>query len=262
MNEIQMIRIDCLQHHPENPRLDLGDLTELTESIRQNGIMQNLTVVAGHMMTKEEYVQAARAEGVSSAIAENGYRQMTTEDKWASDGYTVVIGNRRLEAAKLAGLAEVPCVVSDMDYKTQIATMLMENMQRQDLTVYEQAQGFQMMMDLGYSAQEISEKTGFSETTVGRRLKMAQLDKETFQDAVGKQITIDDLDKIGKIESIEKRNSVLAISESMGMFQKRLCSQLSSVLTSVSWLYGSSSLLVRAMYSSGAHTLRANSCGV
>ena len=117
MNTITMIPIEQLLHHPENPRKDLGDLTELAESIKVNGIMQNLTVVP------------------------------------VDDGiYNVVIGNRRMEAAKLAGLAEVPCVISEMDYKTQISTMLMENMQRQDLTVYEQAQGFQMMMDLGYTA--------------------------------------------------------------------------------------------------------------
>ena len=206
MNNITMIKVEQLYHHPENPRKDLGDISELTESIRKNGIMQNLTVVPGHRMTKEEWVAEARAEGADKVSAEGSYNP---EDAEVSTGYTVVIGNRRMEAAKAAGLEEVPCVISDMDHKEQIATMLEENMQRADLTVYEQAQGFQMMMDLGYSAQEISEKTGFSETTVGRRLKMAQLDKETFRDAVGKQITIDDLDKIGKIESIEKRNELL-----------------------------------------------------
>ena len=45
MNEIVMIPIKQLEHHPENPRKDLGDLTELAESIRKNGVMQNLTVV-------------------------------------------------------------------------------------------------------------------------------------------------------------------------------------------------------------------------
>ena len=115
MNEIRMIPIGDLEHHPENPRKDLGDLSELTESIRKNGVYQNLTVVADLKRCK----------------------------------YLVVIGNRRMEAAKAAGLVELPCAISDMDHKEQIATMLEENMQRQDLTVYEQAQGFQMMMDLG-----------------------------------------------------------------------------------------------------------------
>lgn len=106
MNEITMIPVGLLEHHPENPRKDLGDLTELTASIKKNGIMQNLTVIADPETSK----------------------------------YLVVIGNRRLEAAKAAGLIQLPCVVKDLDHKEQISTMLEENMQRQDLTVYEQAQ--------------------------------------------------------------------------------------------------------------------------
>lgn len=174
MNEIQMIRIEMLQHHPENPRLDLGDLTELTESIRQNGIMQNLTVV----------------------MVDDGI-------------YNVVIGNRRMEAAKLAGLAEVPCVVSDMDYKTQIATMLMENMQRQDLTVYEQAKGFQMMMDLGFSAKEIGEKTGFSEKTVKDRIKFTKFNQKNFEKAVAAGATLMDMIEVSKLESKTDQNEVM-----------------------------------------------------
>ena len=176
MNGIQMIDINRLKHHPENPRLDLGDLTELRESIRKNGIMQNLTVVP------EDPHQV---------------------------GFLVVIGNRRMEAAKAAGLTELPCVVRDMDHRTQIATMLMENMQRADLTIYEQAQGFQMMMDLGFTVGQIGEKTGFGETTVRRRLKMAELDKDTLRKAVGKQITMDDLDQLAKVDSIKQRNALL-----------------------------------------------------
>jgi ParB family chromosome partitioning protein len=206
MNEIIMIPAAEIYPHPENPRMQLGDLTELSESIRKNGIMQNLTVVPGHFMSKEEWVKEARAEGADKVSAEASYR---LADAWVSEGYTVVIGHRRLAAAKMAGLTVLPCVVSEMDHREQISTMLEENMQRADLTVYEQAQGFQMMMDLGYKAEEISEKTGFSETTVRRRLKMAELDKDTFQKAVGKQITMDDLDRLGQLDSVKERNALL-----------------------------------------------------
>ena len=174
-NDIRMIPIGDLEHHPENPRKDMGDLTELVESIRENGVLQNLTVVADIDRAK----------------------------------YLVVIGNRRLEAARIAGVVELPCVISDMDRRMQIATMLEENMQRSDLTLFEQAQGFQMMMDLGFTQKEISEKTGFSEKTVSRRLKMAELEGKAFEEAVGKQITIEDLDRLGKIKSVEKRNALL-----------------------------------------------------
>ena len=204
--EIVMIPVAVLYPHPENPRLKLGDLTELSESIRKNGVMQNLAVVAGHFMSKEEWVKEARAEGADKTSAEASYR---LKDAWVSDGYTVVIGHRRLEAAKMAGLTVLPCVISEMDHREQIATMLEENMQRSDLTVFEQAQGFQMMMDLGYTPEEISEKTGFSRTTVDRRLKMAELDKDTFHKAVGKQITMDVLDRLGQLESVKERNALL-----------------------------------------------------
>ena len=175
MNTITMIPVDNLLHHPENPRKDLGDLTELAESIRANGVMQNLTVVADPETSK----------------------------------YLVVIGNRRMEAAKLAGLAEVPCVISDMDHRTQVATMLMENMQRQDLTVYEQAQGFQMMMDLGYTAKEIGEKTGFSEKTVRDRIKFTKFNQKNFEKAVQQGATLMDMIEISKLESKTDQNEVM-----------------------------------------------------
>lgn len=182
--EIVTIPIEKLKHHPDNPRKDLGDLTELTESIKASGIMQNLTVVRDHMSMKGEFL--------------------------------VVIGNRRMEAAKNAGLKNLPCAISDMDHREQVATMLQENMQRADLTVYEQAQGFQMMMDLGYKAEEISEKTGFSETTVRRRLKMAEMDPKLLKQACEKketerQITLYDFERLSQIDSVKERNALLKV---------------------------------------------------
>ena len=213
MNEIMMIPAAVIYPHPENPRMQLGDLTELSESIRKNGIMQNLTVVPGHFMSKEEWVKEARAEGADKVSAEASYR---LADAWVSEGYTVVIGHRRLAAAKMAGLTVLPCVVSEMDHREQISTMLEENMQRADLTVYEQAQGFQMMMDLGYKAEEISEKTGFSETTVRRRLKMAEMDPKLLKQACEKketerQITLYDFERLSQIDSVKERNALLKV---------------------------------------------------
>lgn len=78
MNEIAMISIDKLRHHPQNPWKSIGDVTELAESIKAKGILQNLTVVQ-----------------CPSVLGE----------------YWVVIGNRRLEAAKRAGVKELPCLI-------------------------------------------------------------------------------------------------------------------------------------------------------
>ncbi len=173
---ITNIEVSKLLQHPDNPRKNIGDVTELAESIKARGILQNLTVVP----------------------AENGL-------------YTVVIGHRRLAAAKQAGLTEVPCAVVDMDYKTQLSTMLLENMQRSDLTVYEQAQGMQMMFNLGVPVAEIVEKTGFAETTVRKRLKIATLPTEQMQQAVERGGKLEDYVQIADIKDEEERRELLKV---------------------------------------------------
>lgn len=174
MKEIKYIEVSKIYPHPDNPRKELGDLTELTESIKTNGIYQNLTVIPRD-----------------------------------ADTYTAIIGHRRLSAAKLAGLEVVPCIVTEMDEKTQFSTMLLENMQRSDLTVYEQAQGFQMMLDLGTPVAEISEKTGFAETTVRKRLKIAALPAQGVKEAEERGARLEDYVKICDIEDEKKREELL-----------------------------------------------------
>lgn len=175
---IEFIDIEKIHPHKDNPRKNLGDLTELAESIKKNGIYQNLTVIPA-----------------------TGYHY---------GEYTVIIGHRRLAAAKLAGLLKVPCIVTAMDEREQIATMLLENMQRTDLTVYEQAQGIQMMLDLGDTVDEISEKTGFSKSTIRRRTRLLQLDEDTFRGSQERQVTLEEYDKLFEIKDESARNELLA----------------------------------------------------
>lgn len=124
-SEIVMIETQRLQHHPDNPRKDLGDVTELADSIKKNGIMQNLTVIPIEC-TEYDPEKQLRANKISP-----------------SSNFYVLIGNRRLEACLQAGLEEVPCrIVSNISKKEQVGIMLEENMQRSDLTIIEQAEGF------------------------------------------------------------------------------------------------------------------------
>ncbi|WP_298029728.1 ParB/RepB/Spo0J family partition protein [uncultured Dysosmobacter sp.] len=171
------LSVDKLHPHPDNPRKELGDLTELADSIKATGILQNLTVVP---------------------------------DNSDYESFTVIIGHRRLAAAKLAGLSEVPCVITEMDPKEQVRTMLLENMQRSDLTIYEQAQGFQLMLDLGDTVEEIAAKSGFSKTTVRRRVKMLELDQGTLKTVSERQLSLTDFDKLAQIDDIKARNKCLA----------------------------------------------------
>lgn len=179
-NNMILLPVDRLHPHPDNPRKELGDLTELADSIRANGIFQNLTVIPDDPTSS--YTQ-----------------------------FTVVIGHRRFAAAKLAGLTEVPCVVTTMTDKEQVQTMLLENMQRSDLTVYEQAQGFQMMLDLGGTVEEIAQKSGFSKKTVRSRVKMMELDQKVLKQLSSeRQLSVSDFDKLNQIEDVKARNKCLA----------------------------------------------------
>lgn len=175
-NEIQMIPVEKLRHHPQNPRHDLGDLNELADSISAQGILQNLTVIP---------------------------------DPEAEDRYLVVIGNRRFEAAKMAGLTELPCRVAHMDQREAMRTMMSENMQRTDLTMYDQIQGVGYMQQLGMTIPEIAKGTGLSEKTVRNRAKLGQLPADTLQSACSRGATLMDLLDVMEIKSESKRKEVM-----------------------------------------------------
>ena len=183
---IVSIAVENIYQHPDNPRKDLGDLSELSDSIKKKGVMQNLTVIPGHWDEKLE---------------------------WHEEGYTLIIGHRRCAAAKMAGLKELPCrIVDDMSKKDQVSTMLEENMQRNDLTIWEQANGFQMMLDLGDTEAQIAEKTGFSKTTIRHRLNIAKLNPKELQKKEKDenfQLTLKDLYELEKIEDVKTRDKVL-----------------------------------------------------
>lgn len=179
MNEqkIVMLSRDLLHPHPDNPRKDLGDLEELRESIRTNGIMQNLTVVV---------------------------------DERDEHGYLILIGHRRFAASE-GILDELPCVVvKGLSNREQVGIMLAENMQRSDLTYLEQAHGFQMMLDLGDTIETIANKTGFSKKTVKHRLEIGKLDTSAIAEASESfQLTISDFVELEKVKDIDARNEIL-----------------------------------------------------
>lgn len=206
--EIKYIKTEELYPHPDNPRKDIGDVTELADSIKASGILQNLTVIKGHRQTAQEYISSAADEGRSAAYALVEWSK-NTEKKWLDGGYTVIIGHRRLAAAKAAGLSELPCVICEMPYNEQISTMLCENMQRRDLTIIEEVDGIQLMLDLGETVESISEKTGLSKTTVYRRRNMAALDREKLRESLERGPKLEDYAELEKIKDSSARDEVL-----------------------------------------------------
>lgn len=176
---IQEIELSKLRIHPKNVRKTYTNIEELADSIKAKGILQNLTVVKN----PEE-------EGT----------------------YWVVIGNRRLTAAKIAGIETAPCQIVDMDEKDQASTMLLENMQRSDLTIHEQAYGIQMVLDLGESEDGLAEKTGLSKSTIRHRSNIAKLNQDILQEKEKDenfQLTLRDLYELEKIPDIKMRDKIL-----------------------------------------------------
>ncbi|MDE5825410.1 MAG: ParB/RepB/Spo0J family partition protein, partial [Lachnospiraceae bacterium] len=182
---ITYIEAGHIRPHPENPRKDLGDLSELVESIRKNGVLQNLTVIP---------VEGEPGE------------------------YMTLIGHRRYAAGIRAGVEKFPCrIAENLTPREQVSIMLEENIQRNDLTIWEQANGFQMILDLGETEDSIAEKTGFSRTTVRHRLNIAKLNQKVLQEKEkdgGFQLSLKDLYELEKIPDVKARDKILKESTS------------------------------------------------
>ncbi len=137
----KVIPIDKIAPNPDQPRVEIGDLSELTSSIKQNGVLEPLLV------------------------------------KPNGDGtWMIIAGERRWRAANLAELIEVPCIEFDIDEKTIAEIALIENLQRKDLTVWEEADGLAYLSEkYDYTHEEIARKIGKSRSTVTELMTLAGL---------------------------------------------------------------------------------------
>ncbi len=142
------LKPDELAPNPVQPRkrFDEESLNELCESIKSYGILNPLTV-----------------------RARNG-------------GYELVAGERRLRAAKLAGLTEVPCIPLDIDIEDSNLIALIENLQRRDLDFIEEAAGLhQLIRIFGLSQEEAARRIGKSQSAVANKLRLLKLPEDILE---------------------------------------------------------------------------------
>ena|SRR6266542_1235005 len=136
----RLIPVDKLDPNPDQPRTDIGDLTELTASIREKGVLEPLLV-------------------------------KPTLGRWM-----IIAGERRWRAARTAGLKEVPCIEMDVDDSAVAEIALIENMQRKDLTPWEEADGLRALCErFGYTHEDVARKVGKSRSTVTEALSIASI---------------------------------------------------------------------------------------
>jgi len=138
----RLISIDQIDPNPEQPRVEIGNLTELTASIRDNGVLEPLLV-----------------------------KPSISNGRWM-----IIAGERRWRAAAAAGLREVPCIEMEVDDRAVAEIALIENMQRKDLTTWEESDGLAALCQrFGYTHEEVARKVGKSRSTVTEALSIAAL---------------------------------------------------------------------------------------
>jgi ParB family chromosome partitioning protein len=144
-----MIHVELIERNPFQPRRDFNSqaITELTDSIRQHGILQPLLV------------------------------------RQTGDGYQLIVGERRLIAAKKAGLELVPCQVLNLTDQQVCEVALEENLKRQDLNVMEKAQAFQdYMQRFGCSIEDVARRFSLDRSTVSNLLRLFELPEQLQTD--------------------------------------------------------------------------------
>ena len=156
----RMISIEQLDPNPEQPRVEIGDLTELTTSVREKGVLEPLLV-----------------------------KQSAQKGRWM-----IIAGERRWRAARAASLKEVPCIELDVSEAEVAEIALIENMQRKDLTPWEEADGLAALCQrYGYTHEDVSKKVGKSRSTVTEAITLAAIPEEIREECRRADINVKSL---------------------------------------------------------------------
>ena len=148
--KVLQVAIEDIIPNRFQPRLafDEEGLKELSESIKQHGIIQPLVL------------------------------------RRLGNKYEIIAGERRFKAATMAGLRQVPAIISDIDDNKSAEIALVENIQRRNLTPIEEAKSYKNLLDRGYMTQEqLAEKMGVSQSSIANKLRLLNLAPEV-QDAL------------------------------------------------------------------------------
>lgn len=175
--KVWMIPTGDIRANPQQPRREfpLEGLVELAQSISENGILQPLTI------TFEEGVP------------------------------TLVAGERRLRAARIAGLREVPCVEVQTDEQGRQVLALIENLQREDMNCFEVAQGIRRLMEGGGLSQwEAAQRLGYSQSAVANKLRLLRLSEDERRQLIAAGMTERHARALLRLENDQTRQVALA----------------------------------------------------
>ncbi|MCK9379234.1 MAG: ParB/RepB/Spo0J family partition protein [Candidatus Moranbacteria bacterium] len=177
-NDLNEISIEKIQANPYQPRtnFDQEKLAELAKSIKNHGIIQPLIVS----------------------------RQ--------GDGFELIAGERRFQAAKLAGLEKVPVVIRQIDDKQKLEMAIIENVQRHNLNPIEEARAYKRLMDdFQMNQEEVAERMGKNRSSVANKLRLLQLPVEAQKALVEGRITEGHAKALLAVDSQEKQLMLLGM---------------------------------------------------
>ena len=118
-------------------------------------------------------------EGLAQIIRQNGILQPITVRPAADGKFELIAGERRLRAARLVGVTKIPAIVVDIDQKKSAVFSLLENLQRQDLDFFEEAEAIdRLLTDYGMSQEEVGKKLGKAQSTLSNKLRLLRLPEE------------------------------------------------------------------------------------
>ncbi len=133
---------------------------------------------------RQDFDEESMAE-LADSISQHGVLQPLLVRPLAGGGYQIVAGERRWRACRMAGVNEVPVVIRDLSDGEVMEMALIENLQREDLTPVEEAQGYRVLMDeYHFTQEEVSRTVGKSRPAVANALRLLSLPQE-IQDLVG-----------------------------------------------------------------------------
>ncbi len=143
----RMLPLTAIEPDPDQPRSSMGDLSELVASIRDKGVLEPILV-----------------------------RPLPVDPPSAEPTYRIISGERRYRAAAEAGLLEVPVIEMEVGEDEALEIALIENLQRKDLTPFEEAEGYQALAERhGYTHDEIGTAVGRSRTVVTEAISLLQM---------------------------------------------------------------------------------------
>ena len=157
-----------------------------------------------------KYFNEQEIASLSASIKENGLLQPITVRECADGHYEIVAGERRLRAARMAGIEKIDCIVIQASAQQSAALALVENLQRQGLDCFEEAEGYaRLIVEWGISQTQVAEKFGIAQSTLANKLRLLKLTEHERARTKDGNLTERHVRALIKIEDVAQREILI-----------------------------------------------------